>query len=147
MQTQSIIDATPVHFEELLVIWEASVRATHDFLPEHFIASLRPLILSTYLPALNVHAYMDEAGRPVGFTGVGSNKLEMLFVSPDARGQGVGRALLLHAMNTLGVTELDVNEQNPQATGFYQHMGFRVVGRSPIDGQGNPFPLLHMQCN
>lgn len=137
--------ATPDDFEALMVIWEASVRATHDFLPERLIASLRPLILSTYLPALAVHAYVDEAGHAIGFTGVGNNKLEMLFVSPNARGQGVGKALLLHAMNDLGVTELDVNEQNPQAVGFYQHMGFSVVGRSAIDGQGNPFPLLHMQ--
>ena len=30
-----------------------------------------------------------------------------------------------------------VNEQNPQAKGFYEHMGFKVYERSEIDEQGN----------
>ena len=38
----------------------------------------------------------------------------------------------------------DVNEQNVQAVGFYRHMGFVVVGRSPTDDAGRPYPLLHM---
>ncbi|ENH9207696.1 GNAT family N-acetyltransferase, partial [Vibrio vulnificus] len=44
----------------------------------------------------------------------------------------------------LGVTKVDVNEQNPQAVGFYEHMGFKVVSRSPLDDMGKPFPILHM---
>lgn len=39
---------------------------------------------------------------------------------------------------------VDVNEQNPQAVGFYLHYGFVQTGRSPLDGEGRPFPLLHM---
>ncbi|OAT53609.1 histone acetyltransferase [Providencia heimbachae ATCC 35613] len=42
---------------------------------------------------------------------------------------------------------IDVNEQNPQAVGFYQHMGFSQYRRSELDGQGNPFPVLHMRLN
>ena len=38
-----------------------------------------------------------------------------------------------------------MNEQNPQAAGFYEHMGFVVEGRSPVDDAGRPFPLLHMR--
>jgi putative acetyltransferase len=38
-----------------------------------------------------------------------------------------------------------VNEQNPAACGFYEHLGFVVVGRSEVDGTGRPFPLLHMR--
>jgi putative acetyltransferase len=38
---------------------------------------------------------------------------------------------------------VDVNEQN--AEGRRGHMVFEQVGRSELDGQGNPFPLLHMQ--
>ncbi len=68
----------------------------------------------------------------------------MLFIDPDARGQGVGRLLVQRATTTQGATKVDVNEQNPQALGFYEHLGFEVVGRSPLDGQGKPYPLLHM---
>ncbi|MEQ9247207.1 MAG: GNAT family N-acetyltransferase, partial [Nitratireductor sp.] len=28
--------------------------------------------------------------------------------------------------------------------GFYRKMGFAVTGRSPRDGDGRPYPLLHM---
>jgi putative acetyltransferase len=49
-----------------------------------------------------------------------------------------------HAMRELRADEVDVNEQNPAAVGFYQHFGFKVVGRSPLDGTGKPFPILHM---
>jgi putative acetyltransferase len=49
-----------------------------------------------------------------------------------------------YAMRELRADEVDVNEQNPAAVGFYQHFGFKVVGRSPLDGTGKPFPILHM---
>ncbi|MBC7891930.1 MAG: GNAT family N-acetyltransferase, partial [Sphingobacteriaceae bacterium] len=57
----------------------------------------------------------------------------------------IGRELLRYATETLGATTLDVNEQNQQAVGFYQRMGFEVVDRSEVDGLGKPFPLLHLQ--
>lgn len=40
---------------------------------------------------------------------------------------------------------MDVNEQNAQARGFYEHEGFEVIGRSETDEQGEPFPILHMR--
>ena len=39
---------------------------------------------------------------------------------------------------------LAVNEQNPQAKGFYEHMGFHVYKRTGLDEQRNPYPLLYM---
>jgi putative acetyltransferase len=44
-----------------------------------------------------------------------------------------------------GALTVDVNEQNPAAVGFYERLGFVVVGRSPRDGSGRPFPLLHLR--
>lgn len=45
----------------------------------------------------------------------------------------------------MGAGLVDVNEQNPDAVGFYRRMGFEIVGRLPLDGQGRPFPVLHMR--
>ncbi|MNS88544.1 putative N-acetyltransferase YjaB [compost metagenome] len=88
---------------------------------------------------------MDGTGQPCGFIGLSGNKVEMLFIDQDQRGKGVGKALLEHAETLHNELQLDVNEQNPQASGFYRHYGFEITGRSALDGQGNPFPLLHMK--
>ncbi|MFG0264510.1 MAG: acetyltransferase [Rhodopirellula sp. JB055] len=134
-------------YSRLIEIWELSVRATHDFLPEEEILALRPLILDQYFDAVELTCARDEADEICGFCGVSDGNIEMLFVAPQARGTGVGRALTEHAVRWQSAMRVDVNEQNVQAIGFYQRMGFAIVGRSPVDGQGKPYPLLHMQLN
>jgi putative acetyltransferase len=52
--------------------------------------------------------------------------------------------LLKYAIEKLGANTVDVNKQNPLAVGFYQHMGFVITSRSPLDDMGKPFPILHM---
>jgi len=135
---------TRADYPALIALWEASVRATHHFLPEAEIMALRPLILEHYFDAMTLHCARTEEGLIAGFSGVHEGKLEMLFVAPEARGGGVGSQLVEHAIGQCGATQVDVNEQNEQAVGFYRKMGFAVTGRSPLDGQGKPYPLLHM---
>jgi len=69
----------------------------------------------------------------------------MLFIDPEHRGQGLGRQLLRYAVESMNADQLDVNEQNPQALGFYFKQGFEVIGRTDHDGMGQPYPLLHMR--
>ncbi len=132
---------------QLVEIWQRSVRATHHFLTEENIAQLYPLVLNDYLPAVDVWVAEDRPGHPCGFIGLSGNKVEMLFIDAEQRGKGVGRALLAHAETLYDELQLDVNEQNPQASDFYRHYGFEITGRSALDGQGNPFPLLHMKLD
>ena len=128
----------------LLDIWEASVRASHDFLAEDDLQELKPLILEQYFDAVDLKCAKTARGKIVGFCGVHDGNIEMLFISPDARGKGIGAMLAAYAIKSQGATKVDVNEQNAQALGFYQHIGFSITGRSPLDGQGKPYPLLHM---
>lgn len=69
----------------------------------------------------------------------------MLFVRPEYRGRGCGRKLVEWAVARQGADSVDVNEQNPQAMGFYLRMGFAVAGRSETDDAGRPFPILHLR--
>ncbi|MNC50660.1 putative N-acetyltransferase YjaB [compost metagenome] len=87
----------------------------------------------------------EKNGNPTGFMGIAAGKIEMLFLSPDYAGQGTGRRLVELAVRTHNVRYVDVNEQNPKARGFYEHMGFEVVERLALDEQGNPFPILKMR--
>ena len=133
-------------FEALTEVWEASVRATHDFLPDSYIVLLRQLVISQYLDAVMLICCKDPSSKRIaGFAGVAAGKVEMLFIHPDYRGQGVGKCLLLFAINELNAERLDVNEQNPQAIGFYFKQGFEVVGRCENDGLGQPYPLLPLR--
>lgn len=132
-------------FGKLADLWEASVRASHFFLKEEEIQDLKKEILHTYLPALSLRVCKNETGILQGFVGVDGDKVEMLFVEPESWGKGIGTLLLKHAIREMGITTLDVNEENPGAMSFYLHMGFRITGRSPLDGQGRAHPLLHMK--
>ena len=58
--------------------------------------------------------------------GIDGIKLEMLFVASSERGQGFGSKLLRHAVSGLGVTEVDVNEQNPQAYCFIRNKVLKI---------------------
>lgn len=62
-----------------------------------------------------------------------------------ARKMTLSAMLLDFAIRELGITHVDVNEQNTQARSFYEHKGFEVIGRSETDEQGEPFPILHMR--
>ncbi|WP_277425213.1 GNAT family N-acetyltransferase [Leucobacter chromiireducens] len=132
-----------VEYPALQEIWRSAVRATHDFLDPADFARIDALLPAAYFPAVTlVVAELD--GAPVGFAGVADGSLEMLFVADPVRGRGIGGALLDHAVAQLGVTAVDVNEQNPGALGFYLSRGFARVGRSEHDGDGRPYPILHL---
>ncbi|HBT77415.1 MAG TPA: GNAT family N-acetyltransferase [Planctomycetaceae bacterium] len=136
--------ATQADFPEIVDVWEASVRATHDFLTEQGIQDLKPHILNEYLQAADLYC-VRENGMVLGFLGLSPDKIEMLFIRPDVRGKGIGKQLIMFAIREKKIKKVDVNEQNPQAVGFYKHLGFEIVGRSPLDPQGKPFPILSME--
>jgi putative acetyltransferase len=115
------------------------------FLEERDILELRPQVRDALSRVENLLGVWDAQERLQAFFGVHERKIEMLFVHSAAHGQGFGRALVEHAIKATGATEVEVNEQNPQAIGFYEHMGFHVHARLPVDGQGRPFPLLVMR--
>lgn len=131
--------------EKLVDVWERSVKETHLFLSNEEIEEIKkfvPLALKS-VPHLIIEN--DINGDPIAFMGIDDEKLEMLFIDPRERGKGLGRKLLEYGITKYGVKEVVVNEQNPQAKGFYEHMGFKVYERSEIDEQGNPYPILFMK--
>jgi putative acetyltransferase len=131
----------------LVMVWERSVRATHDFLAEADIVHLRPLVAEYFAgSATDLWVLTDEKDVPIGFLGLAGDSIAALFMDPAHRGQGGGRRLVSHAQELRGgALTVDVNEQNVTACGFYEAQGFAIVGRSPVDDQGRPFPILHMR--
>ncbi|PYY31198.1 acetyltransferase [Paenibacillus illinoisensis] len=130
---------------KLVAIWERAVRATHTFLAEEDIVFYKSVV-GEALSGMEVWEAVDSAGEPVGFMGLDGKNIEMLFVDADQHGKGVGRMLVMHAIDLKGNDlKVDVNEQNEGAAQFYNRMGFVQTGRSELDGSGNPFPILHLE--
>lgn len=141
-----LITPAKSEFPQLLSVWESSVSATHDFLRNGDMEFFKKIIIEKdVFSHVFITAAIDENKNIIGFAGVSGDNLEMLFVKEAFIGKGVGKLLLLHSINNLHVTKVDVNEQNTRAVAFYRHFGFKTVSRSEVDGTGKPYPILHMQ--
>lgn len=138
-----ITTASNESLDELLAVWEASVRATHDFLSEKDIQAYKALIGGQYLHSLELFCIKEE-NSIVGFIGLQGRLIQMLFIHPKYVAKGLGKALVNFAISKHGATEVDVNEQNTKALGFYKSLGFEVVDRFEIDDAGKPYPVLSM---
>ena len=134
----------PVLIGRLLDIWKASVRASHNFLNETDIGNLAAQAENALREIKTLWIVQDNL-QPVGFMGVQERKIEMLFLHPGYFRKGLGRELVQQAFDELSVEFVDVNEQNPDATKFYERMGFKVFKRNELDSAGNPFPILEMK--
>ena len=145
MNIREAKDRSPLLIGQLTELWERSVRATHLFLSAEEIEAIKAYVPQALESVPHLIVAEREDGSPAAFMGIGGQKLEMLFAAPEERGKGLGRRLVAYGITQYTVRELTVNEQNPAARGFYEHMGFRAVRRSERDEQGNPYPILYME--
>ena len=144
MKIVDVIDRNTGLLEELTALWRQSVAQTHTFLTNKDIDEIE-----NYVPqALKEVEHLVVAqnnGDYLGFMGIEKYRLEMLFLLPQHIGQGVGRKLIEFGIEKYQINEVTVNEQNPKAIGFYEHLGFKTYKRTETDEQGRPFPLLYMK--
>ena len=138
-----IIEIKKTDYPILMDIWESAVLNTHDFLKQEDFLFYKEN-LPTYFQYVALYGF-EQDSRLAGFIGVVESNIEMLFVHNDYRGKGVGKKLVTYAIEKLQANKVDVNEQNIQAVGFYQHMGFSLVTRSELDAEGKAYPILHMR--
>lgn len=145
MDIYEVENRTPELLDQLVVVWEGSVRATHLFLSNEEVLAIKEYVPQALGGVEHLYVAENNKGVPAGFMGIEDQNLEMLFIDASQRGTGIGKQLLNLGFEKHGVNELAVNEQNPQAVGFYEHLGFEVVDRSELDDQGNPYPILIMK--
>ncbi|TJZ74194.1 acetyltransferase [Chitiniphilus eburneus] len=136
--------STPADGPSIIDIWRRAVDATHHFLTAQDRRDIDAEV-AAFLPVAPLELAVDDADRPIAFMLLDAGRLEALFVDPDHHGAGVGRLLVQAALQRHPGLCTDVNEQNPQAAGFYEKLGFERIGRSALDGQGRPYPLIHLR--
>ncbi len=148
MNTIKIIDRqerSDTLIAKLIKVWEDSVRKTHLFLSEDAISEIKEFVPEALREVKQLVVVVNDLEEPIGFMGVQDNSIEMLFISPDQRGKGIGKELVLYGIETFSISLVTVNEQNSQAFGFYEHLGFKTYKRTECDEQGRPYPLLYMK--
>jgi putative acetyltransferase len=118
--------------------------ATHDFLTSTDFQSIKELVNTIHFNEFEVYCLINNE-NVIGFIGVATQKVEMLFLSPDYFGKGLGKKLLDFAVSKLNANKVDVNEQNLKAVKFYQKFGFKTYEQTDKDDQGNNYPLLRMK--
>lgn len=131
--------------DNLLEVWEGSVKATHTFLSNEEIENIKKYVPQALKNVTHLIIAENENNIPIAFMGIEDMRLEMLFVKSNERGKGIGKKILNYGIEKYNVNELTVNEQNSKVKGFYEYLGFKVYKRSDTDEQGNPYPILYMK--
>lgn len=139
------LDQRDTYLQLIVQLWEANVKVTHTFLTKEEIQNIKQYVPQAVEHAQHLCIALSEKGELLGFIGVADQRLEMLFIQVNARGQGISKQLLRYAIKNFDVKELTVNEQNPQAIGFYEHLGFVTYKRTDLDEEGQPYLLLYMK--
>lgn len=75
-----ILQPTPQDYDELIGVWETSVRSTHHFLTEADIEFYKPLVRNLYFQAVALYIIRNKEGKTAAFMGLGDELIEMLFV-------------------------------------------------------------------
>jgi putative acetyltransferase len=127
-----------------LEIWRAAVDATHGFLTPEDRAEIDVMVAEEFLPNAELWLATNGDDYPIGFLVMDGDMIDALFVDPSFHRQGFGTGLLEHALNLSPDATVDASEQATNALPFYLSRGFRIVGRSETDGQGRPYPLIHL---
>ena len=128
-----------------LDIWRSAVAATHPFLSNKDRAEIDVIVAQQYLPTAELWLAVDDSDCAMGFMAMGGATIDALFVDASVHGQGYGTLLVEHALSIEPKLSVEANEQATNAVGFYLSKGFRIVGRSPTDGDGRPYPLIHLE--
>lgn len=145
MRVIKIQERTEILVNQLLEVWEDSVKATHLFLSSGEIENIKKYVPQAISGVSHLIIIENENNIPIAFMGIENRKLEMLFIKNTERGKGLGKQLLNYGIENYNVNELSVNEQNSNAKGFYEYMGFKTYKRTELDEQGNPYPILYMR--
>ncbi len=140
----SIRISRPDDGERTIEIWRHAVDATHHFLSQEDRRAIEAMVCD-FLPQVPLLLAVDANDFPLAFMFIDNGHMEALFVDPTYRGMGIGAMLVQHGLSLHPDMTTDVNEQNLQALGFYEKMGFECAGRSSLDGQGRPYPIIHLK--
>lgn len=99
-----------MYLQPIVQLWEANVKVTHTFLTKEEIQNIKQYVPQAVAHVPHLCIALSEKGELLGFIGVADQRLEMLFIQVNARGQVIGKQVLRYAIKNFDVKELTVNE-------------------------------------
>ncbi|HEY9879202.1 MAG TPA: GNAT family N-acetyltransferase [Leptolyngbyaceae cyanobacterium] len=114
---------------ELLDVWFRAASIAHSFLPAEHFDQERITIASQYLPVAETWVY-EHQEKVFGFISLLDQSVGGFFVDPAMQGQGLGRALMNHAVQMKSCLDVEVFEQNMIGRRFYKNYGFTETGHT-----------------
>ena len=108
MRIIEVNDRTSTLINQLLEVWEDSVKATHLFLSNEEIENIKRYVPKALNGVEHLIIIENESYQPIAFMGIEAKKLEMLFIKNSERGKGLGKHLLNYGIENYNVNELAV---------------------------------------
>ena len=125
----------------------ASVQGSSDGKKQSFILAVRD---DAVLGFCRFGAAPDKTDRAESAVPAGTlnGRLHSLYIDPGALGQGIGHALMSHALSTFAAwgcehANLWVLEGNSRAISFYERQGWRCTGATKVDQSFGPCLVEH----
>lgn len=84
MKIYEVSERTEFLIQQLLEVWENSVRTTHHFLSDSEIKEIKKYVPVALKNVKTLIIAKAEQNRPKAFMGIEDEKLEMLFINSDA---------------------------------------------------------------
>lgn len=121
--------------DALVAIWQSASSLAHPFLEEAFVTREAVNLRTQHLPNAETWV-LEKQGETVGFIALVGNEIGGLFLDPSCHGQGLGRALVDHAVGHKGPLYVEVFEKNSIGRRFYDRYGFIEIGKYLHDASG-----------
>lgn len=118
MRIVEVTYRTPDLLNRLLEVWESSVIATHLFLSNDEIKSIKKYVPQALNEITHLIIAKNEAGSPVAFMGIENGTLEMLFISSEERGRGLGKRLIQYGIKRYAVERLAIKSRTRRPKDF-----------------------------
>lgn len=128
----------PVHFFD---IWKKELTITKEYILQNtvYVIETAETIVGYYaLVELENDLQISRITLKAGLW------LEHMFIDPSFIGTGLGRKLFTHCLKTCGLNDISTIKilADPNAKGFYQKMGCRIIADYPSTIEGRTTPYL-----
>lgn len=143
--TEKILYLDSQTLRQFMGVWEESFKSICPAIPAAELDIIRASVEDSLRSAKDLTCMKDAHGSILAFMYIKGNKIEMLYVHPRAKKQGLGKMLVTYAVSAQKVRFVDVGAEDPGARVFFEKLGFQVYDQSDRDSLGNPLPTLHMR--